>query len=188
MANNQFYRRGYKPYENKNYTRINFGIKAPNVRVVQDGKQLGVFPIDAARRLAQDAGLDLVEIVPNGNPPVCSITDFDKYRYEQKQKEKDAKKNQKQIEIKEIRLRPCTQLHDIETKSNNVIRFLEDGKKVVVTVEYRKREISHKEEGFKIINALIEKIKDHATIEMMPRMEGNRLVCRLSPKKEAASS
>ncbi len=189
MANNHFFRgrpnNRFKPKEQKTYIRVNFNIKAPNVRVVQeDGTQLGVYPIDAARKLAYDAGVDLVEIVPNANPPVCKLTNFDKFRYEQKQKEKEAKKVQKEkmIETKEIRLRPCTQSNDIETKSNTIIRFLAEGKKVSINLEYHKRENSHRDEGYKIINQLLEKVKEHAVVEMNPKMEGNRLVCRLAPK------
>ena len=187
MASNQFYRGNskFKPKEQKNYIKVNYNIKAPTVRVVkEDGTQLGVYQIDAARKLAYDAELDLVEIVPNSNPPVCRLTDFDKFRYEQKQKEKETKKKQKTviIETKEIRLQPCTQENDIETKANTAIRFLNEGKKVLINLEYKRRELSHRDEGYKIINSLIDKIKNHAVIEMMPKMEGNRLVCRVSPK------
>lgn len=195
MANNHFYRgrpnNRFKPKEQKNYTRVNFQIKAPTVRVVQeDGTQMGVLQIDAARKIAYDAGLDLVEIVPNANPPVCKLTNFDKFRYEQKQKEKEAKKIQKDkmIETKEIRLRPCTQTNDIEVKGNNIIRFLGEGKKVLVSLEYKKRELSHREEGYKIINLLLDLIKEHAAVEMSPKMEGNRLVCRLAPKAKTGDS
>lgn len=189
MANNHFYRgrpnNKFRPKEQKNYTRVNFQIKAPNVRVVQeDGTQMGVMTIDAARKIAYDTGVDLVEIVPNANPPVCKLTNYDKFRYEQKQKDKEAKKVQKEkmIETKEIRLRPCTQANDIEVKSNTIIRFLAEGKKVLVSLEYKKRELSHREEGYKIINQLLAMVKDHTAVEMSPKMEGNRLVCRLAPK------
>lgn len=188
MVSNQFYRgrpnNRFKQKEQKNYTRVNFYIKAPMVRVVhEDGTQMGVLQIDAARKMAYDAGLDLVEIVPNANPPVCRLTNFDKFRYEQKQKEKESKKNQKTIETKEVRLRPCTQTNDIETKSNAIIKFLGEGKKVVINVEFKKRELSHRDEGFKIMNSILAKVKDHAVVEMAPKMEGTKLVCRLSPKK-----
>jgi translation initiation factor IF-3 len=187
MVNNQFYRgrtnNRFKPKEQRNFTRVNYQIKAQTVRVVQeDGTQLGVYPIDSARKLAFDAGLDLVEIVANINPPVCRLTNFDKFRYEQKQKEKENKKKQKTVETKEIRLRPCTQIHDIETKVGAMEKFLGDGKKVVVSLEYKKRELSHREEGFKIINTVIEQTKEFAVVEMAPRMEGTRLVCRFAPK------
>lgn len=195
MANNHFYRgrpnNRFKPREQKVYTRVNLQIRVPNVRVVQeDGTQLGVMATDAARKIAFEAGLDLVEIVPNANPPVCKLTNYDKFRYEQKQKDKDAKKVQKEkmIETKEIRLRPCTQANDIETKSNTIIRFLGEGKKVLISLEYKKRELSHRDEGYKIINQLLEFVKEHSAVEMSPKMEGNRLVCRLAPKAKAGES
>ena len=190
MANNHFYRgrpnNKFRPKEQKTYIRVNFNIKVPNVRVVQeDGTQLGIMATDAARKLAMEQGVDLVEIVPNANPPVCKLTNFDKFRYEQKQKEKEAKKIQKekQVETKEIRLRPCTQANDIEVKGNAIIRFLGEGKKVSLNLEYKKRELSHRDEGFKIINSVLGHVKEHAVIEFGPKMEGNRLVCRLAPKK-----
>ena len=190
MANNHFYRgrpnNRFRPKEQKNYVRINFNIKVPQVRVVrEDGTQLGIMATDAARKIALDEGCDLVEIVPNANPPVCKLTNFDKFRYEQKQKEKEAKKVQKekQIETKEIRLRPCTQANDIEVKGNAIIRFLGEGKKVSLNLEYKKRELSHRDEGYKIINSVLGHVKEHAVIEFGPKMEGNRLVCRLAPKK-----
>jgi translation initiation factor IF-3 len=190
MANNQFYRgnnnRFIKPKEQKNYIRVNFNIKAPTVRVTDDeGNQLGILAIDAARKLAYERDLDLIEIVPNANPPVCKITDYDKFRYEQKQKEKEAsKKNkQKQIEVKEVRIRPSTQIHDIEVKVNAIKKFLSEGKKVLINLEYKKRELSHKDEGFKTINIFVERLKDFVIIEQMPKIEGNKLICRMAPKK-----
>lgn len=191
MANNQFYKgNNFKQKDNRNFTKVNFYIKSPSVRVVKDGQQLGVFQIDAARKLALDAGLDLVEIVPNANPPVCSICDYDKYRYEQKQKEKEASKKQKKIETKEVRMRPCTQENDIKMKANMIRRFLAEGKKVLVNLEYKRREMrppNHRDEGFKIVNSVIDQIKDVATIEQMPKMEGTRLTCRVAPKAEVVA-
>ena len=195
MDNNHFYRgrpnNKFRPKEQKNYTRVNLQIRVPQVRVVQeDGTQLGVMATDAARKIAFEQGLDLVEIVPNANPPVCKLTNFDKFRYEQKQKEKEAKKVQKDkmIETKEIRLRPCTQANDIEVKGNSIIRFLGEGKKVFISLEYKRRELSHREEGYKIINQLLDLVKEHASVEMNPKMEGNRLVCRLAPKMKVGES
>lgn len=188
MANNQFYRGNnnnkFRPREQKVYTRVNFNIKAPTVRVTDDeGNQLGVLTIEAARKLAYERELDLVEVVPNANPPVCRITDYDKFRYELKQKEKDAKKKQKTILPKEVRIRPSTQIHDIEVKANAIRKFLSEGKKVSINLEYKKRELSHKDEGFKTINMVIEMLKDCAIIEQMPKLESNKLICRMAPKK-----
>lgn len=195
MANNHFYRGNnnnrFKPREQKNYISVNFNIKAPTVRVTDDsGNQLGILPIDAARKLAFDRELDLIEIVPNANPPVCRITDFDKFRYEQKKQEKEARKKQQEkvIETKEVRIRPSTQIHDIEVKVNAIKKFLSEGKKVLLNLEYKKRELSHKDEGFKTINMFIERLKDFVIIEQMPKMEANRLICRMAPKKVGESN
>jgi translation initiation factor IF-3 len=170
--------------KNKNYIKVNFNIRASSVRVVQDGNQLGVMPIDKARKLAMDAGLDLVELVPNANPPVCSILDFDKYRYEKRRKEKDQKKNQKIVEIKELRFSPSTQDHDIETKVNAAKRFIAEGKKVVFNVQFSRRELMHKDEGFKIIKKVIDFLGESVSVESPPKMEGTRLICRVGPKND----
>jgi translation initiation factor IF-3 len=170
--------------KDKNYIKVNFQIRVATVRVVQDGKQLGVMPIDKARNIAFDAGLDLVELVPNANPPVCSILDFDKYRYEKRRKEKEQKKHQKSIETKELRFSPSTQDHDIETKVNTAKRFISEGKKVVFNVQFTKRELMHKDEGFKIIGKVINFLGDSVSIESPPKMEGTRLICRVGPKSD----
>lgn len=191
MANNHFYRGRFnkvKTKEQNNFIRANFYIRAANVRVVQeDGSQLGVLQIDAARKIALDQGLDLVEIVPNANPPVCKITNFDKYRYEQKQKEKQSKKNQKETEIKEVRLRPCTQQNDIETKANAIERFLSGGAKVVVNLEYKRRELHHRDEGYKVMQLILERVRDFANIEAPPKMQGAKLTCILTAKPKVNS-
>lgn len=172
---------------NKKFIRINFQIKSPSVRVTRDGQQLGVYQIDAARKLAFDAGLDLVEVAPQANPPVCAILSFDKYRYELKQKEKESKKNQKTVEIKEVRFRPVTQTHDLETKVSAVKRFIDDGKKVNLVVQFAKREFLHKDVGFKLIETVLELLKDYVAVEITPKMEGARLFCRVTPVKEVVS-
>ena len=169
-----------------NYTRINFQIRAMTVRVVQDGNQLGVMPVDKARRLAQDAGLDLVEVVAHTNPPVCYIIDFNKYRYQQKQKEKEQRKKQRESEIeqKEVRLRPGIQDNDVQTKVLAIKRFLADGKKVQLTLMYKHREITHKEEGMRVINQIVQSVAEEGIVELGPKFEGTRLICRLQAKKD----
>jgi translation initiation factor IF-3 len=170
--------------EHKGFIRVNFNIKVLNVRVIQDGEQLGIMPTEKARKLAMDNGLDLVETVPNANPPVCQIIEFSKFRFQQIQKEKELAKKQREsfIETKEIRLRPNIQENDIETKTNAAKRFLSDGKKVLFILEYKNREIAHKDEGFKVINKVIVALEDMSTIAMPPKIEGKRLMCRLEPK------
>ena len=171
-------------HNKKHFTRVNFQIRVPNVRVVQDGKQLGVMPTDKARLLAQDAGLDLVEVAPQAQPPVCHIIEYDKYRYMQKQKEKEQARKQKESaqELKELRLRPGIQDHDIETKANTARKFLEEGKKVQLNLQFKNREITHKDEGFKVMDKIIKSLVDVATVERQPKMEGFKLICRLEPK------
>jgi translation initiation factor IF-3 len=149
---------------------------------VKDGKQLGVFPTDRARKMAQDLGLDLIEIVPNAEPPVCAILEFGKYRYEQKLREKEQRKKNKASDLKEVRLRPNIQDHDIQVKANSVKKFIQEGKKVLITLQYKNREILHKEEGYKVIQRIIDFCADYIKIEQQPKMEGCRLCCRLEPK------
>lgn len=189
--NNQFHRN--KPQQlnrndrDNNFTRINFQIRAHQVRVVRDGEQLGVMSTDQARRLAQEAGMDLVEVAPDARPhPVCHILEYSKYKFEQQKKEKDIRKKQReaQQEIKEIRLRPKIGDHDIETKARNARTFLEDGKKVLVVLQFRNREMQHKEIGWTVIREFLEQTKDVSSVEAAPRMDGNRLTCRLTPKTE----
>lgn len=170
--------------QTQNFIRVNFQIRVPNVRVVQDGNQLGVMQTDKARLLAQDAGLDLVEVAPHAMPPVCHIIDYEKYRYQQKQKEKEQVRKQKDSaqELKEIRLRPGIQNNDIETKANTARKFLEDGKKVQLTLQFKNREITHKDEGFKVMDKIVKFLEGVASVERAPRLEGFKLVCRLEPK------
>jgi translation initiation factor IF-3 len=152
------------------------------VRVVRDGKQLGIMATDAARRLAQDAGLDLVEVAPQARPPVCHIIDYAKYKYDQQIREKSSRKNQKQQKIKEVRLTPAIQTHDIATKVSTVRRFIAEGNKVKLTLQYRRRENAHKEEGFRVINEMLALLVSDCEVGRKPALEGNRLVCMVQPK------
>lgn len=143
--------------EKRNFVRINFQIRCPNVRLMEDGKQLGIYTADKARRMAQDKGLDLIETVSNANPPVCIIASFEKYRYEEQKKRKELEKKQRDavVEIKEIRLRPGIHEHDVMTKLNSIKKFIDSGKKVQITMMFYGRKIDHREEGFKVINKII---------------------------------
>jgi len=180
--------RGFQPRNNdgKPFIRMNERIRVPQVRVVKDGEQLGVMPTDKARSLAFEAGLDLVEIVPDARPPVCHILDYAKKRYEDGIKEKEARKKQKQSEQKEIKLRPGIQENDVETKAKNARRFLEEGKAVQFTLQFRRRELNHKDVGQKVMQTIIAALEDVGTPEKMPKMEGDRLCCRMLPKKAGA--
>ncbi len=163
--------------------RVNFQIRSNTVRVTRDGKQLGIMPTNKALMLAQGDGLDLVEIVANANPPVCSIMDYGKFKYEQniKKKEQERKQRVSDTKIKELRLRPGIADHDIETKSKAARAFLENGNYVQLNLQYKHREIAHKEQGFDVMNKIIKSLGDIAAAERPPKLEGNRLICKLLP-------
>ncbi|HEY7855807.1 MAG TPA: translation initiation factor IF-3 [Terriglobales bacterium] len=165
-------------------TRVNDRIRAVKIRVIDEiGTQLGILTPQEALALARQRTLDLVEVAPNADPPVCRIMDFGKYQYQMEKKAREARKNQKNIVIKEIKFRPNTDDHDYEFKKNNLLRFLEDGDKVKATVQFRGREITHKERGFQLLNKLLQEIATQALVEFRPRMEGNALTAILAPKK-----
>lgn len=150
------------------------------------GTQLGILSPQEALALARQRTLDLVEVAPNAEPPVCRIMDFGKYQYQMEKKAREARKNQKNIVIKEVKFRPSTDDHDYTFKKNNVLRFLEEGDKVKATVQFRGREITHKEIGFQLINKLLQEVDAAASVEFRPRMEGNSLTAILAPKKAEA--
>ena len=159
-------------------------IRVREVRVVDDeGQQLGILPIQEALRLAYERNLDLVEVAPNAVPPVCRLLDFGKFQYERQKKEREARKAQKVIEIKEIRLRPRTGDHDIAVKVRQTLSFLEEGSKVKVAVRFRGREITHPEIARDQLDTFAERVGDAAVIEIQPSMEGRNLFMLLSPKK-----
>lgn len=169
--------------------RINERIRAREIRVIDDsGQQLGIMPPQEALALARQRSLDLVEIAATAQPPVCRIMDFGKYQYQMEKKAREARKHQKNIVIKEVKFRPNTDDHDYEFKKNNVIRFLGEGDKVKATVQFRGREITHKEIGFQLINRLLQDVNEAALIEFRPRMEGNSLTAILAPKKVASAA
>ena len=135
-----------------------------------------------AMQMAEEAGLDLVEISPNAVPPVCKIMDFGKYKYETQKREAEARKNQKIIEIKEIKFRPGTDTHDYEVKMRSVNRFLEEGDKVKITLRFRGREMAHQELGMELLNRVASDVAEVAKVEQMPRLEGRQMVMMISPK------
>jgi translation initiation factor IF-3 len=141
-------------------------------------------PTYQARRLAEEAGLDLVEVAPHERPPVCRIMDYGKYKYEQSIKEKGRKQKSKDAEIKELRLRPKIGDNDILVKVNSARKFLEQGKKVQFNLIYKNRELAHKDEGFKVVDKVIEQLKDVGKIEIKPTLQGTKLFCRFEPTKE----
>ena len=153
------------------------------VRVVSpEGEQLGVLSISQALEQAQQRGLDLVEVAPEANPPVCRIMDFGKYKYLQARRQKEARKKQTIILVKEVKMGPKTDVHDFAFKAKHVRRFLEDGHKAKVTVRFKGREMAHTELGWKLLNRMAETVSDLAVIEHHPRQEGRMLTMILSAK------
>jgi translation initiation factor IF-3 len=145
---------------------------------------LGILPLKDALNRAADVGLDLVEVAPNASPPVCRIMDYGKFKYEQSKKAQDARKKQAYIQIKEIKMRPRTDVHDMEVKKNRIRRFLGEGNKVKVTVRFRGREMVHKHFGFALLEKTVEEMSDIATPENRPSMEGPTMHIILAPKKD----
>ena len=163
--------------------RINHLIKVPEVRVIgPEGEQLGILKTGEALRQARDAGYDLVEVAPTAEPPVCRIMDHGKFKYEQSKKEHRMRLNQKSTQVKEVKFRPRTDTHDMETKVRQIREFLEDGNKTKVTVMFRGREMANRELGFQAIQKVIEELKGAGNIESPPRMEGRNLYMVVSPK------
>lgn len=157
----------------------------PRVRVIgAEGEQVGILSRDEALALAQDAGLDLVEIQPNGDPPVCRIMDFGKFKFENQKKAHAAKKKQKQVEIKELKFRPTTDVGDYAIKMRNLRRFLEEGDKVKITIRFRGREMAHQELGRAMVDKISADVAEEAVVEQYPRMEGRLMVMMIAPKKK----
>jgi translation initiation factor IF-3 len=149
----------------------------------EDGEQLGVVPLAKALAVAEEAGLDLVEIAPMANPPVCKVMDYGKYRYQEQKKAHEARLKQKQIQVKEIKLRPGTDENDYQIKLRNLRRFLEEGDKAKVTLRFRGRELSHQELGMRQLERIREDLADIGVVEQMPRLEGRQMVMVIAPKK-----
>ncbi len=161
--------------------RVNEQIRVATVRVIgADGTQLGILSTDDAMKEARKAGLDLVEVAPQGTPPVCRIMDYGKYKYQQKKRHHKGQSHQ--TKIKEIRVRPKTGNHDITTKVNHAREFIAHKNKVIVTVIFRGREMAHQEEGRRVLNDVLAQLEDIAKVESPPRQHGRRMTCTLAPK------
>ncbi|MEQ8152853.1 MAG: translation initiation factor IF-3 [Smithellaceae bacterium] len=164
--------------------RINREIKAANVRVIDaESKQLGVITLEEALANAERAGLDLVEVSPTAEPPVCKIMDYGKYRYRVSKKQHDARKSQAVIHVKEIRLRPKTEEHDVQVKVKHIKKFLEKQDKVKISILFRGREIAFTDIGRRIMNEIKSELVDDCIIDQEPRLEGRNMVMIVSPKK-----
>ncbi|HET8898503.1 MAG TPA: translation initiation factor IF-3 [Rhodanobacteraceae bacterium] len=165
--------------------RRNHEIRSPRLRIIgADGEQLGIVSRDEALRMADEAGLDLVEIQPNGDPPVCRIMDFGKFKFEAQKKAQAARKKQKQVEIKEVKFRPSTDVGDYQIKMRNMLRFLEEGDKVKVTIRFRGREMAHQELGHQLAKRIQDDLVNDGVVEQFPRLEGRQMVMMVGPKKK----
>lgn len=164
---------------------VNDGIRARELRLIdQDGEQLGVKSKAEALKIAEQANLDVVLVAPNAKPPVARIMDYGKFRFEQQKKEREARKKQKMINVKEVRLSPTIDLNDFNTKLRNARKFLEKGDKVKASIRFKGRAITHKEIGQKVLDRLAEETKDIASVEQQAKMDGRSMFLVLAPKNE----
>ena len=174
----------FRPRVPQNEHRLNSEITAPEVRVIGEGIEIGVYPIAQAIQMAKDQEVDLVEISPNAVPPVCRIIDYKKFLYEKKKKDKEQKAKSKQSELKEIRFTPNTDDHDFDFKSKHAEKFLIDGNKVKCYVQFKGRAIMFQERGELLLLKFAERLAEHGTLESMPKMEGKRMLAMFTPKKK----
>ena len=171
----------------KENLRINEEIRVREVRVTSaEGEQLGIMQVRDALQMAIEQNLDLVEVAPTARPPVCRIMDYGKFKYEQQKRDKEAKKKQKIVTIKEVKLRPNIEDHDFDVKKKNALRFLEDGDKVKVTIMFRGRELSHPELGRVLLVRMAKELADIANVERDPKLEGKNMIMILNPKQQQA--
>jgi translation initiation factor IF-3 len=162
---------------------VNDQISSPQVRVIgENGEMVGVISIYDALRMAADSGLDLVEISPTADPPVCKILDLGKFKYESQKKKNEARKKQKVIEVKEIKMRPSIDDHDYDVKMRSIHRFLDEGDKVKVTMRFRGREMVHQELGMKVLDRVRTELEARAKVEQFPRLEGRQMIMVMAPK------
>ncbi|WP_411572317.1 translation initiation factor IF-3 [Thioclava sp. A2] len=172
------------PPQRETGPRVNGRIRAPEIRLIgADGENVGVVSPARAMEMAEEAGLDLVEISPNAVPPVCKIMDFGKFKYEQQKREAEARKKQKIIEIKEVKFRPGTDTHDYEVKMKSVLKFLANGDKVKVTLRFRGREMAHQDLGLELLNRVKEDVGEEGKVESMPKLEGRQMVMMIAPTR-----
>jgi translation initiation factor IF-3 len=168
---------------NKGGPRVNEAIQSPSVRVVgAEGELLGVMPVSQALEQADAAGLDLVEVSPNADPPVCKILDYGKFKYQAQKKANEARKKQKVMDVKEIKMRPGIDQHDYETKMKAVNKFLDEGDKVKVTIRFRGREFLHQQLGLQVLFRVRDEVEEKAKVEAIPKMEGRQMVMVLAPR------
>jgi translation initiation factor IF-3 len=171
------------PAPTRDGPRVNEEINVPRVRLVDaKGNMVGVVPRNEAIEMAIQAGLDLVEVAANADPPVCKILDYGKYKYEEQKKKNEARKKQKVIEVKEIKMRPGIDDHDYDVKMRAMLRFIEEGDKVKVTMRFRGRELAHQDLGMNVLMRVRDDLEEIAKVEQFPRMEGRQMIMVMSPK------
>ncbi|MDJ0779878.1 MAG: translation initiation factor IF-3 [Gammaproteobacteria bacterium] len=164
--------------------RLNDNITAPEVRLIlEDGEQQGIIPLEEAQSLADQAGLDLVELVPDATPPVCRLMDYGKFKFQQKKKLHDQRKKQRQVHIKEIKFRPGTEEGDYQVKLRKLTEFIEVGDRVKVTVRFRGREMAHMELGTQLLERVVRDTEEFSTVDQFPQSEGRQMTMLLVPKK-----
>jgi len=162
--------------------RVNDEIQVPEVQLIDhEGENHGIVPIEEARNIADDAGLDLVEISPTSKPPVCKILDYGRFKYQSQKKASEARKKQKTVDVKEIKMRPNIDTHDYDVKMRNAVRFLEDEDKVKVTMRFRGREMAHQELGLQVLHKVRDELADRSKVEFEPKLEGRQMTMILSP-------
>ncbi|MDE3207809.1 MAG: translation initiation factor IF-3 [Pseudomonadota bacterium] len=165
---------------------MNGEINAPQIRLIGvDNEQLGIVGLAQALELAEEAQVDLVEIAPQAEPPVCRLMDYGKFKYQQSKRQHEAKVKQKQIQVKEVKFRPGTDEGDYQVKLRNLIRFLQEGDKTKVTLRFRGREMTHQEIGVRLLRRVEEDLSEDGVVEQFPRLEGRQMVMVISPKKKA---
>lgn len=167
-----------------NEPRINDEIRASEVRLIDSEGQQRVIPIDEAKKISEEAGLDLVEISPEASPPVCRLMDYGKYKFQLSKRKQAARKKQKQIETKEIKIRPGTEEADYQVKLRKIKTFLEEGDKAKITVRFRGRELSHPELGMQLLQRMIKELSEFGVVEQYPKFEGRQIITTLTPKKK----
>ena len=164
---------------------MNDEIRVPEVRLIgAEGEQLGVISTREAIRISEESGLDLVEVSPEAKPPVCRIMDYGKFKFQVSKRKAAARKKQKQIQIKEVKLRPATEVADYQVKLRNIMKFLEQGDKAKITIRFRGREMSHPELGMQLLHKMIADVGEEGVVEQLPKFEGRQIVMVLGPKKK----
>ncbi len=168
---------------NREGPRTNEAINSEKIQLINaEGDNIGVVAVEEAIALAMEAGLDLVEIAPNSDPPVCKILDYGKYKYQAQKKAAEARKKQRTVEVKEIKMRPNIDVHDYEVKMRSMVRFFEEGDKVKVTLRFRGREMAHQDLGMQLLNRVRQDTVDLAKVELEPKLEGRQMIMVLAPR------